>query len=305
MVRVGTSGWHYPAGAGTWNGVFYPARRPRGFDELRYYAEHFDIVEVNSTFYRMPEAGHVAKWVERTPGHFQFAIKLFQKFTHPDMYLARAGVTDWHLSRGDVDAFRLGLSPPTDTDRLASVLVQFPSSFHADAAMRDYLSWILEALAGYPLAVELRHRSWFAPGADTHARLTAGGASLVVADDPEMSSEVISLLDRKEMTSELIYLRLHGRNAAAWWNHEHAEDRYNYLYSPAELKPFADAAQEASGAGRKVLAFMNNHYSAKAVANAAVLKSQLGQAVPGEYEREMVERYPDLRGLVTVPGLPI
>ena len=72
-----------------------------------------------------------------------------------------------------------------------------------------------------------------------------------------------------------------------------------------ELRPFAAAAQEASQAGRKVMAFMNNHFSAKAVANAAVLKSQLGQTVPGVYEREMVERYPDLRGLVTVPGLPI
>jgi len=305
--------------------VFYPARRPHGFDELRYYAEHFDIVEVNSTFYRMPDAGHVTKWVERTPQDFQFAIKLFQKFTHPDMYLARAGVTDWRLSRADVDAFRSGLDPLTDADRLAAVLVQFPSSFHADVAMRDYLSWILEALAGYPLAVELRHRSWVAPGADTHARLSAGGASLVVADDPERGTGLFSTetgisgtgLDSPttrpvpeipvsvENRPVPLYFRFHGRNATAWWNHEHAEDRYNYLYSPTELQPFADAAQEAAGAGRKVMAFMNNHYSAKAVANAAVLKSQLGQAVPGEYEREMVERYPDLRGRVTVPGLPI
>ena len=100
--------------------------------------------------------------------------------------------------------------------------------------------------------------------------------------------------------SELIYLRLHGRNAAAWWHHAAAEDRYNYLYSPAELRPFADRATDAAAAGRRVMAFMNNHYSAKAVANAAVLKSQVGQDLPGEYEPEMVERYPDLDGLVTV-----
>jgi uncharacterized protein YecE (DUF72 family) len=335
MVRVGTSGWHYPAGTGTWNGVFYPARRPRGFDELRYYAEHFDIVEVNSTFYRMPDAGHVARWVERTPADFLFAIKLFQKFTHPDMYLARAGVTDWSLSLGDVDTFRAGMGPLAEAGRLAALLVQFPSSFHAEAATGDYLAWLLQALAGYPLAVELRHRSWFAPGAGTHALLAAGGASLVVADDPEMTGKETGNLMRGtgvfstetaisgtglgspttrpvpeivvsvENTPVPLYLRLHGRNAAAWWNHEQAEDRYNYLYSPVELRPFAEAAQQAAGAGRKVMAFMNNHFSAKAVANAAVLRSQLGQAVPGEYEREMVERYPDLRGLVTVPGLPI
>jgi uncharacterized protein YecE (DUF72 family) len=314
MIRVGTSGWHYPTGKGTWNGVFYPARKPRGFDELAYYAEHFDIVEVNSTFYRMPDPGHVAKWVARTPADFQFAIKLFQKFTHPDMYLARAGVTDWRLSLGDVTAFRAGVTPLTEAGRLAALLVQFPPSFHADAATGDYLSWLLDVFAGYPIAVEMRHRSWFAPGADTPARLAAGRASLVVADDPEMSSEAISSLRKlgsEEIASELIsgptplYLRLHGRNAAAWWNHEHAEDRYNYLYSPTELQPFAQAAQQASAAGRKVMAFMNNHFSAKAVANAAILKSQLGQSLAGDYEREMVARYPELHGLVRTAGLPI
>jgi uncharacterized protein YecE (DUF72 family) len=323
MVRVGTSGWHYPAGKGTWNGVFYPARRPRGFDELAYYAEHFDIVEVNATFYRMPDPGHVAKWMARTPADFQFAIKLFQKFTHPDMYLARAGAADWNLSRDDVTAFREGLGPLAGSHRLAALLVQFPPSFHADAAMREYLSWILDAFAGYPLAVELRHRSWFAPESDTAARLAAGGASLVIADDPEMSldgkttSEVVSGGAASETTSEVVfptrlisgaspvYLRFHGRNRAAWWNHEHAEDRYNYLYSPTELQPFAQAAQQAASAGRKVLAFMNNHYSAKAAANAAILKSQLGQTVPGDYEREMVDRYPELRGVVTTSGLPL
>ncbi len=184
-VRVGTSGWNYPTGKGTWNGVFYPARRPRGFDELRYYAEHFDIVEVNSTFYRMPEAALVEKWVQRTPADFEFAIKLFQKFTHPDMYLASAGAKDWTLSLGDVDAFRAGLAPIADAGKLAALLVQFPTSFHADIAAREYLSWVLEMFAGYPLAVELRHKSWFEAGAETSERLAAGQASLVVADDPE------------------------------------------------------------------------------------------------------------------------
>ncbi len=112
-------------------------------------------------------------------------------------------------------------------------------------------------------------------------------------------------MQSSEMTSEVVYLRLHGRNSAAWWNHEHSEDRYNYLYSPTELAPFAAAATEGSQAGRKVMAFMNNHFSAKAVANAAILRSQLGLAVPGLYEREMVSRYPDLEGIVTTSGLPL
>ncbi|NQW02478.1 MAG: DUF72 domain-containing protein [Acidobacteria bacterium] len=301
-ILIGTSGWHYPTGKGTWNGAFYPARRPRGFDELSYYAERFDIVEVNSTFYRMPDAGQVATWVTRTPRDFQFTIKLFQKFTHPDMYLARAGVTDWNLSLADIDAFKRGLAPLAGAGKLAAVLVQFPPSFHADEAMRDYLTWMLTSLAGYRLAVELRHKSWFATGSETGARLAAGHASLVVADDP--GTGVLSTVP-VDHTSAALYLRLHGRNAAAWWNHAAAEDRYNYLYSPTELMPFSAAAREASQAGRPVMAFMNNHFSAKAVANAAILKSQLGQSVPGDYERSMVDRYPDLTGVVTTSGLPL
>ena len=303
-IHVGTSGWNYPTGKGTWNGVFYPARRSRGFDELRYYAEHFDIVEVNSTFYRMPDAGMTERWAQRTPQDFQFAIKLFQKFTHPDMYLASAGVKDWSLSLGDVDAFRAGIAPILDAGKFAALLVQFPTSFHSDITTREYLSWVLEMFAGYPIAVELRHETWFAPEAETTKRLAEGGANLVIADSPERTSGVF-LPQASKKTPEVLYLRLHGRNGAAWWQHKQMEDRYNYLYSPAELAPIAEAATEASRAGRKVMAFLNNHFSAKAVANAAILRSQLGQTVPGLYEREMVHRYPELAGIVTTSGLPL
>jgi uncharacterized protein YecE (DUF72 family) len=127
-ILIGTSGWHYPKGAGTWNGVFYPSRRPAGFDELTFYAEHFDTVEVNATFYRVPEPGMSEGWLRRTPDRFQFAVKLYQKFTHPDMYLAREGVKDWDLSHADVDQCRAGLAPLADAGRLAALLVQFPSS---------------------------------------------------------------------------------------------------------------------------------------------------------------------------------
>src|SRR5687767_9471055 len=147
-----------------------------------------------------------AKWAERTPPAFQFAIKLFQKFTHPDMYLASAGAKDWTLSLGDVDAFRAGLAPLADAGKLAALLVQFPTSFHADIATREYLSWVLEMFAGYPLAVELRHRSWFAPGAETPERLAAGRASLVVADDPETAKTTSEVI--QEMMSG-VFLRAH------------------------------------------------------------------------------------------------
>ena len=90
-IRVGTSGGSYPTGAGTWNGVFYPPtrRRPKGFDELTFYASHFNTVEVNSTFYGQPREAVSRDWVERTPADFEFSVKLYQKFTHPKMYEKR------------------------------------------------------------------------------------------------------------------------------------------------------------------------------------------------------------------------
>ena len=92
-LRIGTSGWNYPTGKGTWNGVFYPPRKGRGssvpgFDELSYYAEHFNTVEVNSSFYGTPRAQVSRSWADRTPAGFEFSLKLYQKFTHPGMYKA-------------------------------------------------------------------------------------------------------------------------------------------------------------------------------------------------------------------------
>ncbi len=313
-VHVGTSGWSYPAGQGTWNGIFYPAKRPRGFDELAYYAAHFDTVEVNSTFYRVPDPAATRSWLHRTPPAFTFSVKLYQKFTHPDMFVARHGTPDWDVTQGDLDQFRAGIDPLATAGRLAALLLQFPASFRAEAETRDYLAWLLRSLADYPLAVELRHRTWSDDATTTHALLAAHHAAWAAIDEPKFAGSVrqdlkhLASLDTSAAT-KLVYVRLHGRNAAQWWEHETADDRYNYLYSPPELAPFAEAGLAASAAGRRVLMYMNNHFSAKAVANAAILRHQLGEVVPGEYPREMVDRYPELAGIVTTSpgatGLPL
>src|SRR5439155_26343359 len=115
-LRIGTSGGNYPPGNGTWNGVFYPPARGRAktFDELSFYAEHFDTVEVNSTFYGQPRAEVCRAWAERTPPGFEFSLKLYQKFTHPAMFkktLARK------LPEGtDDDELMTALARPNDAD---------------------------------------------------------------------------------------------------------------------------------------------------------------------------------------------
>jgi uncharacterized protein YecE (DUF72 family) len=306
-IRIGTSGWSYPSGSGTWNGIFYPVPhgpRPRGagaFDELRFYAEHFDTVEINSTFYGVPAPATARGWVERTPPAFEFSLKLYQKFTHPGMFHKTTGADPWSLGQKDVDEFRLALDPIAAAGKLGALLAQFPASFRNEPNTRAYLEWLLGRFRDYRVALELRHRSWSDEPGETLQLLDAFGAAWAQIDEPKFRSSIHQTLLPNVHT--FYYLRLHGRNAAQWWTHEKSEDRYNYLYSTEELQPFAEAAREASREVKKAYLYANNHFSAKSVANAAILKHDLGQTLPGAYPPEFVDRYPDLKGLVKVlPG---
>ncbi len=303
-IRVGTSGWNYPTGQGTWNGIFYPtqpARRPRGskkFDELRFYAQHFDTVEINSTFYRVPAVATARSWAERTPAGFEFSLKLYQKFTHPKMFEKATGGDAGSLGQRDVDEFRAAIDPIARAGKLGALLAQFPPSFKDDAESRAYLEILLEQFRGYRVAVELRHRSWSDRLRETAELLGEYGAAWTQIDEPKFKLSIRQNLMPNVRT--FYYLRLHGRNAAQWWRHDRSEDRYNYLYSPDELKPFAQAAEAASEKVEKAYLYANNHFSAKSVANAAILKHDLGQDLPGEYPPEFLERYPDLKGIVKI-----
>ena len=130
MLRIGTSGWNYPTGKGSWNGIFYPLPedRERGFDELRFYSERFNTVEVNSTFYGQPRANVSLAWAKRTPADFEFAVKLYQKFTHTNM-----SIDPGPVNQADVDAFKGGIDPLAAAGKLGPLLIQFPASFQRSA----------------------------------------------------------------------------------------------------------------------------------------------------------------------------
>jgi uncharacterized protein YecE (DUF72 family) len=303
-LRIGTSGWNYPTGKGTWNGIFYPLPedRQRGFDELSFYAERFNAVEVNSTFYGQPRANVALGWVKRTPADFEFAVKMYQKFTHPGMAADPGPVT-----QADVDAFKGGIDPLAAAGKLGPLLIQFPASFQQSPEAVDYLGWLLKTFAAYPLAVELRHRSW-SDARDTARLLDAHGAAWVQIDEPKFPSSIRQ--DLKGGTPDLYYLRLHGRNAGQWWDHAEAEDRYNYFYSPEELAAIANTVRDIGAMARmrpeqnrkKAYLFLNNHFSAQSVANAVMLKKMLDEPVTARMPEEMVERFPDLAGIVaTLP----
>jgi len=320
-LRIGTSGWSYPSGKGTWNGVFYPATRSKrdgtkDFDELRFYAEHFDTVEVNSTFYGQPRAEVTRAWADRTPPGFEFSVKLYQKFTHPKMFteaLLRQGfggqaaesrdplldvVTQ--VTPSDVDDFRAGIDPLASAGKLGALLAQFPPSFKDSPQTRDYLASLLRAFSDYPIAVELRHRSWSDAIADTLAMLNGFGAAWVQIDEPKFRFSIRQ--NYLPNVTSFYYMRLHGRNVGQWWHHEKSEDRYNYLYSAKELQEFSDVAGAAKELVKKSYLYTNNHFSAKSGVNAVMLKAQLGEPIEGEYPPQMIENYPELReALVQAP----
>ena len=295
-LRVGTSGWNYPTGKGTWNGIFYPfpEDRQRGFDELASYAERFNVVEVNSTFYGQPRATVALGWARRTPASFEFTVKLFQKFTHPGMTSDKAAV-----SQADVDAFKGGIDPLAAAGKLGPILAQFPSSFHRTPEAVAYLEWLMRTFANYTLAVELRHASWSDAAAETRALLGGGHATWVQIDEPKFESSVRQ--DLAVTGSDLLYLRFHGRNAAQWWDHDQAEDRYNYYYSATELAPIVSKVRQAQLAAKKAYLLLNNHFSAQAVANATTLKKMLDEPVTAPMPAEFLERFPDLAGIPTLP----
>jgi uncharacterized protein YecE (DUF72 family) len=293
-LRIGTSGWSYPAGKGTWDGIFYPFKRDRSaqFDELTFYSERFNTVEVNSTFYGQPRAAATLAWVKRTPPGFEFSLKLYQKFTHPVTAHDRTPIT-----QADIDEFRAGIEPLAAAGRLGIVLAQFPSRFKSSPEALDYLGWLLTTFREYPMAVELRDRSWSDDVKGTRQVLHAHGAAWAQIDEPTAFAP-LALERDKVARSNVYYMRLHGRNAAQWWEHEHSEDRYNYLYSEAELRPFADVMREAREAVRKAYVYLNNHFAAQSIADAAMLRDLLDEPVTTPLPAELVSRYPMLEGRV-------
>ena len=314
-LRIGTSGWNYPAGEGKWNGIFYPATRSKKagtdrFDELAFYAEHFDTVEVNTTFYGQPRADIARGWADRTPAGFDFSLKLYQKFTHPRMFkasaLKRAPGGEGTLldllatvTQSDIDEFKTGIDPLASAGKLGALLAQFPASFKDSPASREYLAQLLRAFSGYPMAVELRHKSWSDAIGDTLSMLNGFNAAWVQIDEPKFRFSIRQ--NYLPNITSFYYMRLHGRNAAQWWTHAKSEDRYNYLYSGEELREFADVAGAANTLVKKSYLYTNNHFSAKSVVNAVMLKAQLGEPIEGEYPPELIERYPELKELLPGP----
>lgn len=255
MIVIGTSGYAYD----DWRGPFYP-RDLKPSDYLAYYARFFRFTEINSTYYRNPSPFMLKRLAEKTPEGFEFAVKGFSGMTHERADLEEAR------------KFRKALVPLEESRKLACVLLQFPNGFRAGAEAFDYLRRLREVLEGVPLAVEFRHRSWV-QGERGFELLRELDAGFVAVDEPQLGTLVPPVV---RATSSIGYVRFHGRNREKWWHHEQAYERYDYLYSDAELKEWVPRLVALDSETGRVYVAMNNHYQAKSVINARMLQELLG-----------------------------
>jgi uncharacterized protein YecE (DUF72 family) len=212
---------------------------------------------------------------------------------------AAMGDGDWlealtKPNQADLDEFRRGIDPLANAGKLGALLAQFPPSFKDTPASTDYLAGLLAALAGYQVAVELRHRSWSDRVRESLALLNGFQAAWVQIDEPKFKFSIRQ--NYLPNVEGFYYMRLHGRNVEQWWRHAKSEDRYDYLYSTDELREFSDTASAARRLVKKLYLYTNNHFSAKSVANAAMIKQQLGEPLEGDYPPEFLDRYPELVG---------
>ena len=295
QLLIGTSGYSYPGPPPKgWFGAFYPDAKPKGFDELKYYSEIFRAVEVNSTFYRSPSEAMAKDWASKTPPDFTFAIKLWQKFTHP-MKVGRKGSDDhWKpATQEDVDEFRKGIEPLVDAGKLGTLLLQYPAGFHCTPENVERVEKTLRSFADLPKVVELRHNSWSENNDQVKSLLEGNRASTVLIDEPKFAT---SIRQEFKPIGDIFYFRAHGRNAKAWWKHAESWERYDYCYSRDEIKKMADRIKNAASTQgvQKGFAFFNNHARANSAANAIMLSQELGLRLKAMPSEAMVAKFPDL-----------
>jgi uncharacterized protein YecE (DUF72 family) len=238
QVRIGCSGWNYD----DWKGRLYPDGEPRR-RWLELYAARFDTVEVNTTFYRLPNRDAVVGWVQQTPPQFEFAVKASRYLTH----IKRLR----ELGDG-IRRFYERIEPLAQAGRLGPVLWQLPENFHRDD---ERLAAWLQALPDGRHTIEFRHQSWFVP--EVMSALRAGRVALTIADHPKRPFQ------SHEATADWRFVRFHYGSRGRDGN-----------YSPAEIDTWARRIA-AWRRTHEVYAYFNNDWHGYAPANALALRARL------------------------------
>ncbi len=255
-LLIGTSGYSYE----DWVGPVYPPGS-RKEDFLSLYSQEFPVVELNFSYYAQPVPRTLERMLSVTPPAFLFALKAHRSMTHD------IG-PDWEK---DISVFRSGVTPLVEAGRLAAVLLQFPYSFGYTTESRERLATLCDRLEGLPLAVEFRKSDWLRP--QVFEGLRERRAAVVSVDEPDLPRLLRPISD---VTSDLAYVRFHGRNKEKWWTGDNAS-RYDYLYDAAELEGWVERVRTILSRVHVMLIFFNNHWRGNAAQNARMFREILRQ----------------------------
>jgi len=272
-IRIGTCSWADES----LSKYFYPPQVKGAEERLRYYAERFDTVEANSTYYRLADREMVQKWADRTPEGFVMHVKAFGVMTrHPvkvdqlptdlrdDAPLDERGRVDRPPREFRAEIFRRfheALEPLRETRKLGGILMQFPPYVVPRPAAFDYLEWAQEQLGGDEMMVEFRHGSWLDDEhrSETLAFLESHHMTYVIVDAPRTGGRNV-LPTVVATTTPIAYVRFHGRNAETWNKRvRSAAERFDYLYPEEELGEWVEPLSELAGAAENVYAMFNNN----------------------------------------------
>jgi len=295
MIYTGTCSWTEKTLIQS--GEFYPKEARTAEARLKYYAEHFSTVEVDSSYYAIPDKSITALWSDWTPKNFVFHIKAYGALTghgikpktlpieiatlfpKKDREKKYVYIKEADLLKIIAEKFWDSLRPLVKENKLGILVFQFPPWFQYRIANLDYILQCKELMKGLPIAVEFRHGSWL-----THERagsifsfLRKHRISYIGADEPQYGS-LATIPFIPEVTSDVAYFRFHGRNKENWLRREiETSFRYDYLYSDDELKEFIEQILDLGRNAKKAYAMFNNCHGASAVRNARRLKELIVQ----------------------------
>ncbi|HSP44442.1 MAG TPA: DUF72 domain-containing protein [Chthoniobacterales bacterium] len=292
-ILVGTASWSDPGFVEHW----YPKKMPAG-DRLAWYAQHFEMVEVNSTFYSVPDPRLVERWCRSTPDDFVFDVKLHQLLSRHSANLKLLPPALQKSAEADakgrvkltptveaamIEEFRGPLEILRGEGKLGALLLQLSPGFSPKKHQLAELDDLLGALADYRLAIELRNRNWV-EGENLESTLDffcKHSASLVSVDAPAERHFTIMPPELNAITSpELAYLRLHGRDARAYTTGKTVAARFNYDYSDKEISGVADRARDLAKEAKEVHVVFNNNALDYAPHAALRMRKALGQMIP-------------------------
>lgn len=290
-IVVGTSSWADPGFVEEW----YPPKLPER-KRLPWYAEHFEAVEVNSTFYAVPSAATVRRWAQVTPEAFTFDVKLHQSLSRHSADVShlpkdlRDAVDTTPRGRvrpsADLDRelakrYKKAMKPLIESGKLSSFLLQLTPAFKPPTHDLDELDVLMAELAPHPVAIELRHRAWVDDDRreDTLEWFADHGAAFVAVDAPRGKPPTMMPPLDAVTRDDLAYLRLHGRNARGWVKGRSVAERFAYRYDDAELEEIAHRAEGLAEEADTVRVMFNNNRGDDAPVGAARMRELLGQEV--------------------------